>query len=154
MLSKKSVCNQTDMHRLSSNLHCNSFSFIFPSMNVMLNFNVYTCICRLHAWVDVCLAKRVCLRVSVCSRERQIRAYVCVCVSNSKTVGLHIPVRHNLRQADTEENAYKTLSASSPPSVLFSFHLSFLMSWVFSPPNKIPLALNEVELAASRLHLI
>lgn len=60
----RNLCNQTDMHRLSSNLHCNSFSFIFSSMNVMLNFNVFNC--WLHAWVDVCLAKRVRLRVSVC----------------------------------------------------------------------------------------
>lgn len=52
------------------------------------------------------------------------------------------------------EAAYQALPASSPPSVLFFLHLSFLMSRVLSPPNKIPLALNEVELAASCLHLI
>lgn len=147
----RNLCNQIDMHRLSQNLHCNSISFIFSSMHVMLNFNVFVCVSISYMNMDVCVAEHVCL-ACVCAFERC--KCVCVCISNGKTVGLCILVQHNLRQADTEENAYKTLSASSPPSVLFSFHLSFLMSWVFSPPNKIPLALNEVELAASRLHLI
>lgn len=123
-------------------------------MHVMLNFNAFICVSIGYMHVGV-RSERVCFCVCLCVRERDRSKHVYVYLYfYSKTVGLRIPVRHNSRQADTEENAYKTLSASSPPSVLFSFHLSFLMSWVFSPPNKIPLALNEVELAASRLHLI
>lgn len=49
----RNLCDQTDMHRLSSNLHCNFFSFIFSSMNVMLNFNmfIHVSICYMREWM-------------------------------------------------------------------------------------------------------
>lgn len=53
----RNLCNQIDMQRLSQNLHCNSISFIFSSMRVMLNFNAFICVSISYMHMDVCLAE-------------------------------------------------------------------------------------------------